>query len=108
MRPGDDPGLITLLEQVLDSAIELQGADFGNVQLYEPESGSLRIVAHRGVRAEFLKHFASVDANDTSACGIALKRGQRVIIEDVTHDALYAPHLAVAVKTGYRGVNARH
>src|SRR5918994_1673133 len=105
MRPAEDADLAFLLEQVLDAAIELQGADFGDVQLYDGESGTLRIVAHRGVGKEFLEHFACVDANDASACDGALKLGQRFIIEDVTKCAAYTPHLGVAARTGYRGVN---
>ena len=104
MRPTEDGGLALLLEQVLDAAIELQDADFGDVQLYDAENGTLRIVAHRGVGPEFLEHFACVDAEDTSACGTALKLGQRVIIEDVTRYPPYSPHLGVAARTGYRGV----
>ena len=105
MQPAEDRGLALLLEQMLDAAIELQGADFGDVQLYDAENGILRIVASRGVGEEFLEHFASVNAKDTSACGTALKLGQRVVIEDVTKNAPYSPHLGVAARTGYRGVN---
>ena len=105
MRPAEDADLVFLLEQVLDAAIELQGADFGHVQLYDGKNGTLRLVAPRGVGKEFLEHFACVDANDTSACGTALKLGKRVIIEDVTKYAPYAPHLGVAERTGYKGVN---
>ena len=106
MRLTEDADLALLLGDVLDAAIELQGADFGDVQswmLKAARFGSSPIGG--GVGEEFLKHFACVDANDTSACGIALKQGQRVIIEDVTKYAPYSPHLAVAAKTGYRGVN---
>jgi len=105
VRPTEDADLAFLLEQVLDAAIELQGADFGDVQLYDGKNETLRIVAHRGVGQEFLEHFACVDAKHTSAAGTALKLGQRVIIEDVTKYAPYAPHLGVAARTGYKGVN---
>lgn len=105
MQPTDDRELVSLLEQTLDAAIELQGADFGDVQLYDADTGILRIVAHRGVGQEFLDHFACVNAEDTSAYGTALKLGRPVIIEDVTKDAPYLPHLGVAARTGYRGVN---
>ncbi len=37
-----------LLEDVLNATIALQNADFGNVQLYNPETKTLEIVAHRG------------------------------------------------------------
>ena len=103
--PSPEGDIAVLLEPMLDAAIELQGADFGNVQLYDAEKATLRIVAHRGVGEEFLNHFACVDAEDTSACGTALKLGQRVVIEDVTKYPPYAPHLGVAARTGYRGVN---
>ena len=105
MQPTEDAELAFLLEQVLDAAIELQGADFGDIQLYDADSAVLRIVAYRGVGEEFLDHFACVDAEETSACGTALKLGQRVIIEDVTKHPPYSPHLGVAARTGYRGVN---
>ena len=105
MSPAEDADLASLLGNVLDAAIELQGADFGDVQLYDPQDGTLRIVAHRGLGEEFLKHFDRVDANDASDCGAALKLGQHVIIEDVTQYPPYSPHLAVAARTGYRGVN---
>jgi PAS domain S-box-containing protein len=33
MRPAEDADLVSLLEQVLDAAIKLQGADFGDIEL---------------------------------------------------------------------------
>ena len=106
MQPAEDADLISLLEHVLDAAIELQGADFGHVQLYDADNGTLRIAAHRGVGQEFLEYFACVDASDTTPDSAALKSGQRISIEDVTKDAAYAPHLGVADRAGYRGVNS--
>ena len=41
MRPAEDADLASLLEHVLDAAIELQGADFGDVQVYDADSGTL-------------------------------------------------------------------
>lgn len=98
------PDLASVLRDVLDAAMMAQRAEFGNVQLYDEATGKLEIVAHRGVGPEFLTHFEAVDASDTSACGLALKIGKPVIVEDVTTDPGYAPHRAVAASTGYRGV----
>lgn len=67
--------LPSLLQEVLDGMMELQGADFGDVQLYDDATATLKIVAHRGVDQAFLDYFASVDAGDTSACGLALRAG---------------------------------
>ena len=94
------------LQEVLDATMELQGADFGDVRLYDEATGTLRIVAYRGLDQKFLDHFESVDASDTSASGLALRAGARIIIEDVNTDPDYEPHRAIAASTGYRGVEA--
>ena len=49
-----------LLEEVLTASIALQSADFGTIQLYNPKSQALEIVAQRGFRQDFLDHFRSV------------------------------------------------
>jgi hypothetical protein len=38
-----------MLEEVLNATIALQCADFGNVQLYNPRTQGLEIVAQRGL-----------------------------------------------------------
>lgn len=94
------------LEEMLDATMALQRADFGNVQLRDPATGVLEIVAQRGFSAAFLEHFARVDSSDESACGRAVRAGERVIIEDVHIDAGYAPHRAIAAAEGYRAVQS--
>jgi CheY-like chemotaxis protein len=59
--------LPSILYEVLDATMELHGADFGDVQLYDNATRTRKIVAHRGVGQEFLDHFDNVDAGDTSA-----------------------------------------
>jgi PAS domain S-box-containing protein len=98
--------LSSLLQEVLDATMELQGADFGDVQLYDETTETLNIVAHRSLNQEFLDYFAMVDASDTSACGLALRAGTRVIVEDVNTDPHYEPHRAIAASTGYRSVQS--
>jgi hypothetical protein len=46
-----------LLEEILDATIALQNADFGNIQLYDRETGALKIVAQRGFKQDFLDYF---------------------------------------------------
>ena len=104
MRLEDLPDLPLVLDEVLEATMALQRADFGYIQLLDDETATLMIVAHRGVGPDFLEHFESVDANDTSACGLALKTGRRILVEDVTTDPGYAPHRAIADATGFRGV----
>ena len=98
--------LSKMLEEILDATIELQHADFGNIQLYDPASDSLQIVAQRGFSQAFLDHFRVVRADEPSACGLALKNRARVSIQDVDSDPEYAPHRVVAAQAGYRGVQS--
>lgn len=72
-----------LLPRALDGALALMGADFGNVQLLDPVTGSLRIVTQSGFDAEFLDYFAVVD-DGHSACGRAAKQRAQTVIADVT------------------------
>ena len=94
------------LREILDAAMALHGADFGNVQLHDPVRRTLRLVAQRGFTAPFLEHFAEVDRTDASACARALARGERVEIADVEEDPDYAPSLDAARQAGYRGVQS--
>jgi len=49
----DSPWLDALLPQVLDGALALSCADFGNGQLLDPASGALVLVTHSGFGSEF-------------------------------------------------------
>ena len=72
---GSLPPMAAMFEDVLDAVIELHGADFGNVQLYDEATGTLRIAAQRNFDQDFLEHFATVDAADGSCCGLAAAFG---------------------------------
>ena len=94
------------LNEILDAAIEVTEADLGNIQLVD--QGILRIVAHRGCRAEFLNFFREVSHDTTAACGAALVRRSRVIIEDVGSSELFrgTPAGEVLLRAGIRAVQS--
>ena len=94
------------LDHVLASAIELHHADFGNVQMLEPGSERLEIVAQRGFRSDFLVQFRSVGAEDGTSCGRALRTRSTTQIPDVTVDAGFAPYREAAIRAGYRAVQS--
>jgi signal transduction histidine kinase/ActR/RegA family two-component response regulator/PAS domain-containing protein len=75
------------LKELLDLAIEVTGADFGNIQFVNPAAQTLDIRAQRGFDREFLEFFAA--HHEDAACGTALLRGERVIVEDVSTDPLF-------------------
>jgi hypothetical protein len=78
-----------LLQQFLQAAIKASGADFGNIQLFDSATRTLRIAAQHGFSGEFLRFFKVVYGTDTS-CGSAADTRSRVIVEDVCSDAIFA------------------
>jgi GAF domain len=102
---ADVSGLDVLLPKVLDGALSLMGADFGNIQLLDPVTGSLRIVTQSGFGPEFLEYFAVVD-DGHSACGRAAQECAQAVITDVTADPGFAPHRDIAAASGFRAVQS--
>jgi PAS domain S-box-containing protein len=97
----EEDDLATLLQAVVDAAIDLTGAAKGTLQLHDPATHALRIVAHRGFEPAFLQHFAVVQEG-AAACGEALRRRERVVVEEVTESPIFAgtPAGAVLQATG--------
>ncbi|RDS81299.1 PAS domain S-box protein [Dyella monticola] len=95
-----------LLKAALDVTMALHGADFGNVQVYEPETHTLRIAVQCGFEPMFLDHFAQVDAGEPSACGLALAGRRRKIVSDIETDPDCMPCRDVARAAGYRAVQS--
>lgn len=84
---GPHAGLEVTLREAVDAAIDVLGADFGNIQRVYRGRG-LELVAHRGFDDPFLDYFAYV--NDTSTpCGVALRAGDLVCVKDVARSELF-------------------
>jgi PAS domain S-box-containing protein len=77
----------TLLNEILDAAIELTGANMGNIQLLD--GGVLKIAAQRGFEEPFLNFFNTVHEGQ-AACGAAMRSGARVVVEDVAKSPVFA------------------
>jgi GAF domain-containing protein len=99
------PELRLLLARVLEGALDLAGADRGNVQILDQETGSLRIAVQHGFGAEFLDYFAVVD-DERSACGRAAKERVQAVIVDVSMDPGFAPHRGIAAASAFRAVQS--
>jgi hypothetical protein len=101
--PSSVPDLLT---EILDAAIQLTEADFGNLQL--PDHECYRIVAQRGFSSDFLAFFNDVRDGSTTVCGAALKQGRRVIIPDVSSDELFSGTAAreILLREGVRAVQS--
>jgi PAS domain S-box-containing protein len=86
-KDGDD--IDGCLEEILSVAIEISGADKGNIQLLDADSRTLRLVTQTGFDKTFLEFFETVD-DGNSACGLALQTKQRVLVENVNESEIYA------------------
>ncbi len=98
------PGLQAGLDALLDALLTSLGAPRGNLQLLSGDTESLHIVAQRGFEQDFLEFFREVSAAHDTACGRALRNGERVIIEDVELDVAFASFREIARKAGFRSV----
>jgi hypothetical protein len=68
----------------------LVGGDFGNIQIVDPATGSLRLVTQAGFGPEFLDYFAVVE-DVHSTCGRAARQGAQTAVGDVRADPGFRP-----------------
>ncbi len=96
-----------VLVEIVDAAIAISDADFGNIQLLDPESSELKIVASRGFPKWWLDFWNSVSVGN-GTCGTALGRNERVIVEDIEQSPIFVgtPTLEIQLKAGIRAVQS--
>jgi len=96
-----------LLEESLETAIDITGADMGKIQLFDDASGTLKLMVHRGFKEKFLGFFASIGKGQ-AACGEAAKRGERVVVEDIAESPIFIgkPELDVMLEAGVRAIQS--
>jgi GAF domain-containing protein len=103
-RLGETTTFETAIRTILDDAIALVGAEYGNVQLIKGDD--LVIVEQRGLKLEFLRTFWRVNRDDGSACGRALRLAEIVVIADVETDTEFRTFRGDAKKAGFRAVQS--
>jgi signal transduction histidine kinase/DNA-binding response OmpR family regulator len=106
VRAGNE--LERCLQEILDAAIAITGADKGNIQLVDAASDALEIAAQRGFDEPFLKFFGSVHEEFASVCGTAMQSAGCVVVEDITRSAIFTgtPALGVVLEAGVRAVQS--
>ncbi len=92
------------IRTILNDAIALLGAEYGDVQLFTGEE--LVIVVQRGLPQQFLQTFRRVRKGDGSACGRALLVGEPVIISDVQIDLKFTAYREIARYSHFRAVQS--
>jgi PAS domain S-box-containing protein len=98
--------LPSLLDEILDAAMALQKADFGNIQIRDTKSGALEVLAQRGFPPEFLATSGIIAVDENTVCGMALHERRRIIVEDVLTDPRVALHRQVAISAGFRALQS--
>src|SRR5215510_7340 len=78
-----------ILCEIVDVAIDLTGADFGNIQLIDPVSSDLTMVAQRGFPQWWLDFWNSVPRGK-GTCGASVELKARVIVEDVEQSPIFS------------------
>ena len=98
--------LDTLLKSILDTAMELLGADFGAIQLYDSDSRMLRVAVQRGLEQRFLDYLTGVDGSERSTGGIAAGASKQLQIEDVENEPALTASLQEARAAKYRAAQS--
>lgn len=103
VRLSTSDELQTVLHEVLDAVTSLQGTNMGAVLLRDLEREELYAVASIGLPPGYFDLIGRVPVGK-GPCGIALAKGERVIVEDAERDPLLQPYLEAAKFAGYRAV----
>lgn len=69
-------------EQILDAAIVVMRSQAASMQILEPDTGILKLLAWRGFHPDAAAFWDRVDCNSASTCGEALKTGRRIFVSD--------------------------
>lgn len=103
-RDGNDRE--ACLQEILRVAIEISGADAGNIELVDSISGFLNLTTESGFDPLFQELLS--DRDSPSASKVAVKSQQRMIVEDVRESALYVGSrlLPAMNKAGVRAVQS--
>jgi PAS domain-containing protein len=96
-----------VLGEIVDVAITIASADFGNIQLINRTTGDLQIAAQRGFPKWWSDYWNSV-CKGHGTCGTVLKRSERVIVEDVELSPIFVgtPALEIQRRAGVRAVQS--
>lgn len=97
--------VVAIFDAAIETALQIDRADMGNAQLLDPQDRSLRIIAQRGFKRDFLQFFEIVD-DEESACGAALNSGHPVWVPDTAGSEIFmgTPALDVMLDAGSRAV----
>jgi GAF domain-containing protein len=95
-----------MYEDILNRAMTMNKASAGNLQILNKNDESLEIVVSSGLSSQFVNHFTKVNAHDGSVCARAMRTRKTAVVEDLSEDKFFAPHLQVALNDGIHSVQS--
>ncbi|PWU04380.1 MAG: hypothetical protein C5B52_01580 [Bacteroidetes bacterium] len=72
-----------LYEAILNAATEIMNSDCASIQTMIQDKEELYLLAYKNFHPTSVKHWEYVKADSHSSCGLALIKGERVIIPDI-------------------------
>lgn len=75
-----------LFDHIVLAAMRLMKSDAASLQIFDPESSSLRLLAYRNLDPESANFWRSVEAGGNSTASIAFDSGRRVMANNVETD----------------------
>lgn len=101
-----DYAAITLAQHYLDATMSFDGADFGDVQLYDEQRGGLVILVHRNLSHEALSQFSLITTADCTPCARSLRNDSVVLVDDVSQDVELGEHRDAIRQAGIEAVQS--
>ena len=96
-----------ILLKIVEAAVSITGADFGNIQVLDQDSSQLNIMAQKGFPKWWLDFWNTVHQGQ-GVCGTALEKGERIIVEDVEKSPIFigTPALEIQLRADVHAVQS--
>jgi GAF domain-containing protein len=106
MEDNDKTALRRGLLQILDDAMQLDGAAFGKIRVARPDSRTLEIQVHRGFSERFVEAFREITPDDHQPSALAARTRRRITLPDLERQPADDPFVAAARDEGVRAMQA--
>lgn len=104
MENTDDTALRRGLLQILEEAMQLEGADFGKIRVARPDSRTLEIAVQLGFSERFVEAFREITPDDDQPSARAVRTRRRITLPDLARQPADHPFVAAVRDEGVRAM----